>query len=86
MKWIKYKVNNHVNVGTEENPVMKDSFINLRVPYDESVLNAIQRDAYNGEYEIFDDGQSETYQPTDSERLAALEAAMLEMMGVNVDG
>lgn len=43
-------------------------------------------EAHNGEYTIVDDGQPEVYQPTESERLDALEAALLEMMGVNVDG
>ena len=46
-----------------------------------------KREAYNGEYEIVDDGESEPVaEPTDKERLEALEMAMLEMMGVFVDG
>lgn len=44
-----------------------------------------KRESYNGKYEPYDDGQPETYQPTDSERLAVLEEALLELMGVSVD-
>lgn len=43
-------------------------------------------EAHNGEYTIEDDGAEEAIEPTEKERLAALEAAVLEMMGVSVDG
>lgn len=53
-RWIKYKVLNG------------ESLIPLRVPYDESLLDAISQDAYNGEYEITpDDGLPEAVRAED---------------------
>lgn len=74
MKLIKYKVRSG------------ESDITIQVPYDETVIPAIIKDAIDGEYTIEDDGQPEVYTPTTEERLAALEAAQLEMLGVIVDG
>ena len=43
-------------------------------------------EAHNGEYTIEDNGIEEVYEPSAEERLAALELAMLEMLGVGTDG
>lgn len=64
MKWIKYKFNCPVNVGTEEEPAMVDNFINKAVKYCESGLAIAQAEAYNGEYTIEDDGVEENTVPT----------------------
>ena len=45
-----------------------------------------KQEAHNGEYTIVDDGVEEVYEPTAEDRLAALESAMLEMLGVGTDG
>lgn len=49
--------------------------------YSESTLELAKKEAYNGDYVIEDNGQPEP-EPTDRERLEALEMAMLEMLGV----
>lgn len=64
----------------------EDFFVEKMLEATEANEEIAKAEAYNGEYTIEDDGQPETYQPTESERLAALEQAMLEMMGVTVDG
>jgi hypothetical protein len=82
MKYWKYTVCNKINIGTKENPNWHESFYKKMIPATEANEEIAKTEAYNGEYTIEDDGQPETYQPTESERLEALEAAMLEMMGV----
>lgn len=55
--------------------------------YSEKTIEIAQSEAENGEYEIFDDGKpAPVKMPTDKERIAALEAAMLEMLGVTING
>lgn len=59
----------------------------VKMGWSEENLEIAKREANGGSYSIEDDGQPEP-QPeiTTEERLDALEAALLEMMGVNVDG
>ena len=82
MKILKYNLCNKVNCGTTENPQIKESLHTVKMGWNEANEEIAKREAYNGEYTIEDDGQEESYQPTESERLDALESAMLEMMGV----
>lgn len=88
MKWINYKIiAGQRNAGTMDNPVMEDVISEKSMSYSEKNLAVVLREAYNGEYTVEDDGQPEpVVEPTPEERLEALEAAMLEMMGVAVDG
>ena len=81
MKWIKYKfLSCEVNHGTEENPNIEQIFLEKSMPYTEANEEIAKAEAYNGEYEIVDDGQPEPEaQPTDAERIAELEEA-LEML------
>ena len=44
------------NCGTEEAPDIKQNFITKDFPYSDEALEAAKREAYNGEYEIYDDG------------------------------
>lgn len=84
MKTIKYKIVTGENDG-------ELLFIDKAILCDsDATLNAnlpiAQAEAYNGEYTVEDDGQPEPEpQPTDKERLEALEAAMLEMLGVSAE-
>lgn len=56
------------------------------MPWNEANETIAKKEAVNGEYIIEDDGQPEIVaEPTAEERLSALEAAMLEMMGVSVN-
>lgn len=84
MKWIKYNFCTKVNRGTEENPQWEDVLNPVMMGYSEANEEIAKAEAYSGEYTIEDDGQPEVYQPTESERLEALEAALLEMMGVSL--
>lgn len=85
MKYWKYQLlQTRINKGTEEEPVWAETFIPKMIPATEENEDIAKAEAYNCEYEIFDDGQPETYQPTESERLEALEVALLEMMGVSL--
>lgn len=81
MKIIKYKfLSAEINRGTEEEPNIDKVFIDVRMPYTEANEKIAKAEAYNGEYEIVDDGQPEPEsKPTDAERIAELEEA-LEML------
>lgn len=57
------------------------------MPWSEANEEIAKKEAVNGEYTIEDDGHPEDVaEPTAEERLAALESAMLEMIGVAVNG
>lgn len=82
MKLIKYKLCTKVNTGIEE-PVWKEVFSTVELGWNKANEETAKREAYNGEYKIYDDGIEEPVKlPSDKERLEALEAAMLEMLGV----
>lgn len=73
MRYWKYKIVNRANVGTEENPLWHESFFEKRIPYTEANEEIAKREAYNGEYEIYDDGQPEpVVEPTAEEMFDAL--------------
>lgn len=89
-KIIKYNLIEEVNVGTEEEPIIerrKGSPVEIPCTADnlESNLAMARKEAFE-EPIVEPSDEPEIYQPTESERLEALEAALLEMMGVNVDG
>lgn len=66
MKTVKYKfLSSEVNIGTYENPDIEQIFITKEMTFnnDEEFNHAIpyiEAEAYNGEYEVFDDGKPET--------------------------
>ena len=68
MKIIKYQICTRVNHGTEENPKWADILNNkeIRCTVDnlESNEALVQKEAYNGEYTIEDDGIEEVSTPT----------------------
>lgn len=81
MKKIVYKVLGKTTTEDVEAKVL----CGVERPYSEANEEIAKREAYNGEYTIEDDGQSEPIvPPTDKERLEALEAAMLEVLGVDL--
>lgn len=86
MKYWKYKICNRANIGTEENPNWIESFVEKMIPKTEANEEIAKAEAYNGEYEIVDDGQPETYQPSIQEQLDAQAAALMELMGVVYNG
>ena len=63
---------------------MVNSLTEVEMPYSEESFAIMREQSHNGEYTIDNDGIA--VMPTQEERLAALEAAMLEMMGVSMHG
>ena len=73
MKRIKYEfLLWELNEGTEESPDIKQHFITKDFAYSEESFEAAEREAYNGEYEIYDDGQTDPIDvPTQLDRIEA---------------
>ena len=86
-KIIKYKfLSCEINHGTENEPDIEKIFLQKSIGWNEASEAIARREAHNGEYTVEDDGLEEYAAPTESERLDALEAAMLEMMGATENG
>lgn len=78
MKIIKYKfLSCEINHGTEDNPDIEQVFLYPEIHCEtQEMLDAnlpiVETEAYNGEYEIIDDGVEEpTGQPTQLDRVEA---------------
>ena len=69
------------NIGTDEDPILEDVFSDVKVVCAkadlESVLAAVQAEAYNGEYTT-EEGEEPEQQLTIADRVAALERAIPE--------
>lgn len=80
MQTIKYKfLSCEVNHGTEEQPNMEQIFHDVCMTYSKANEEIAKREAYNGEYEIYDDGQPETdATPTLEDRVGTLESDSAE--------
>ena len=60
MKIIKYQLlSAEINHGTEENPVIKQVFLEKTIPWSGANEEIAKKEAYNGEYIIEDDGRPE---------------------------
>lgn len=72
-KIIKYKfLSGEVNHGTEENPEIEQIILDKSMGWNEINEETAQREAYNGEYTIEDDGQPEPDTATTDDVLNAL--------------
>ena len=81
MKMIKYKfLSAEINHGTEEMPNIQQIFLDKSMSWNEDNEEIAKREAYNGEYTIADDGQSEINVTTQEERIAELEEALALLM------
>ena len=77
MKRIQYKyMYAEINHGTEEEPDIEQAFVDKDIPYSEESLIHAKEEAYNGEYEIYDEGIEATTEPTQEERIQELEEAL----------
>lgn len=78
MKQIKYKfLSAEINHGTEENPNIKQIFLDKSMTYSEANEEIAKKEAHNGEYTIEDDGQPEpTVEPTADDILNAMLGVM----------
>lgn len=81
MKVLKYRLCTEVNHGTEEQPDIHQIFSDVKMGWNEANEEIAKREAYNGEYEIVDDGQPEP-PPTEQEQLRADVDFLLAMGGV----
>ena len=57
MKVIKYNLCTRINQGTEENPEIKEIFTPVKMGWSVESEEIAKREAHNGVYEIYDDGQ-----------------------------
>lgn len=77
MKIIKYNLPAMINAGTPEDPEYVVLLSAVEMPWSEANEVIAKEEAYNGEYEIYDDGQPDPIQtPTLEEKVDALEQAV----------
>ena len=73
------------NDGTKENPDIKQHFITKDLTYCDDALAAAEVEAWNGEYEIYDDGQPDPAdEPSQLDRIES-QLAYLAMMTDNAE-
>lgn len=71
MKVIKYQLCTEVNHGTKEQPNIEQVFSEVSNGWSEANEEIAKSEAYNGVYEIIDDGEPEPVIPPTNEELAA---------------
>jgi hypothetical protein len=87
MKIIKYKRCISYNLGTEEEPQIEETFSDIEMPWNEQNEEIAKREAYNGDYEIVDDGEPEPEeQPTQLDRVEAQLAYTAMMTDTLLEG
>lgn len=59
MKVIKYQLCTEINHGTKEQPNIEQVFSGVSLGWSEANEKIAKAEAYNGEYEIIDDGEPE---------------------------
>lgn len=73
MKIIKYQLCTEINRGTEEQPNIEQIFSSVTLGWNEGNEQIAKAEAYNGEYEIIDDGEPEPEKaPTNAELASSL--------------
>lgn len=70
MKAIKYQLCTEVNHGTEDEPKIEQVFSAVTLGWSETNEKIAKAEAYNGEYTIEDDGETEPA-PTQIDRIEA---------------
>ena len=77
MKLIKYQMLQTTVIDGIELPKSEEYMSSITIPYSIENEELAKREAYKGEYEIFDNGLPEPMiTPTQTERIEALEAAV----------
>ena len=87
MKIIKYQLCIEVNRGTEEQPNIEQVFSGVSLVWSEANEKLAKSEAYNGEYEIIDDGEPEPEQAPTTAELAEENKrlkAQMEMQAQNI--
>lgn len=86
MRRIKYQIMTEINLGTEDEPDIRQNIRGKSIPYTDTNYQLALQEAYQGEVTIEDDGQSEP-KPSESEQLRhdvdeLQEALNMILMGV----
>lgn len=84
MKVIKYQFMTEVNSGTDEYPDIVQTFTDVTMGWNEANEEIAKREAYNGEYEIIDDGEPEP-PPTTEQRVSDLEEQLAQSDETAID-
>lgn len=71
MKKLKYQLCTEINRGTEDDPQIEQMFSAVTLDWSAANEELAKLEAYNGEYEIIDDGEPEPVAPPTNEELAA---------------
>lgn len=71
MKVIKYQLCTEINIGTEEEPDIRQDISTIKLNWSEAHEAIAKAEAYNGKYTIEDDGEPEPDTPPTNEELAA---------------
>ena len=71
MKKIQYQLCTEINRGTEDDPQIEQVLSDVTLDWSEANEEIAKREAYNGEYEIIDDGEPEPVLPPSTADLAA---------------
>ena len=70
MKIIKYQLCTEINRGTEDEPQIEQVLSAVTLGWSAANEEVAKREAYNGDYEIIDDGEPEPVTPPSNEELA----------------
>ena len=79
MKKIKYQLCTEINRGTEDDPQIEQVLSDVTLDWSAANEEIAKAEAYNGEYEIIDDGEPEPVTPPTNEKLAADIASVQSM-------
>ena len=83
MKIIKYQfLSCEINHGTEKNPEIEQVYLEKTIGWNEAAEEIAKREAHNGEYEIFDDGEPDPSSiPSQMDRVESQMAYLAMMTG-----
>lgn len=88
MRRIKYQIMTEVNLGTADDPDIRQNIRGKSLPYTEANYQLALSEAYNGEVTIEDDGQPEPEpepepEPTLEDRVSTLETSKADQTSVD---
>lgn len=72
MKIIRYQLCTDINLGTEEEPNLQQTFSNVSLPWSEANEENAKAEAYNGEYTIEEEPDNRPFEEIQTEKLSNL--------------
>ena len=85
MKILKYNLCTIINHGAEEEPQIKEILSPVKMTWNKINEEIAKKEAYNGDYEIIDDGVEEIQQPTWQDRIEAQVTYNSMMLGTLIE-